>query len=184
MKIISCGCSFTYGSGPSDKSFMLGKVKNYSEFLQEMTSSELENFAFPGCSNYGIIKQVEHAVEKQPDLILFNTTTSMRYEIIRPDKCVEGEPHYKDFSSIKNIGGIICVYVSYYQPIKLGSSKIYAFKLISLNLHIFFYSMIKTICVRHIIERIKIWYHVVLTRSRLENYTPVIYANLMRVFFH
>lgn len=107
MKIISCGCSFTYGSGPSDKSFMLGKVKNYSEFLQDMTSSELENLAFPGCSNYGIIKQVEHAVEKQPDLILFNTTTSMRYEIIRPDKCVEGEPHFKDFSSINNIGGTV-----------------------------------------------------------------------------
>ena len=107
MKIISCGCSFTYGSGPSDESFMLGKVKNYSEFLQELTSSELENFAFPGCSNYGIIKQIEHAVEKQPDLILFNTTTSMRYEIIRPDKCVQGEPHFRDFSSINNIGGTV-----------------------------------------------------------------------------
>lgn len=107
MKGIACGCSFTYGSGPSDKSFMLGKVKNYSEYLSDIAKCDMENLAFPGCSNYGIAVQIRHAIQQKPDFIIFNTTTSMRYEVVRPDKTLDKNPEYTDFSHIDNIGGTV-----------------------------------------------------------------------------
>lgn len=109
MNGISCGCSFTYGSGPSDTSFALGQVKNYTDYLSEMAKCDMQNLAFPGCSNYGIAVQVRHAIEQNPDFIIFNTTTSMRYEFVKLGKTVSDPPRLEDFSNLNNVDSNILV---------------------------------------------------------------------------
>lgn len=113
MILYSCGCSFTYGSGPSDSSVMLGQVKNYSDYLSDLLDLQVTNLSFPGCSNYGIAVQIRHAIEQNPDFIIFNTTTSMRYEFVKLGKEVSGTPTIDDLSSINNINSnIFCGHYS------------------------------------------------------------------------
>ena len=113
MKGISCGCSFTYGSGPCEDSNVLGQVKNYSDYLSEINNYDIDNLAFPGCSNYGITVQIRHAIEQNPDFIIFNTTTSMRYEFVKLGKTTSNPPTLKDFSSLHNSdSNILCGHYS------------------------------------------------------------------------
>ena len=113
MKGISCGCSFTYGSGPGKDTDVLGQLKNYSDCLSEMIDCDIENLAFPGCSNYGITVQIRHAIEQKPDFIIFNTTTSMRYEFVKLGKTTSNPPTLKDFSTLRNIdSNILCGHYS------------------------------------------------------------------------
>lgn len=81
---ITCGCSFSCGIYQSDET-TTSKIKNYSDFLQELTLNtykQKENLSISGGSNYSIVKQIEYAITLNPDLIIFNTTTARRYEFI------------------------------------------------------------------------------------------------------
>jgi hypothetical protein len=95
MKIITCGCSFSTGLYQrEDSSF--GTNKNYTEFLSELLNSEVTNLAIPGASNYCIIKQVEHAIEYKADLVIFNTTTTERFDVVEKND-QKKIPKFEDF---------------------------------------------------------------------------------------
>jgi len=108
MKGISCGCSFTYGTGAISMGAFY-RVKNYSDYLSEINNYNIDNLAFPGCSNYGITVQIRHAIEQNPDFIIFNTTSSMRYEFVKLGKTTSNPPTLKDFSSVHNSDSNILV---------------------------------------------------------------------------
>ncbi len=87
MKVIACGCSWTLGTysrfnDPLSDSDVWTNFTNQS--YATLLSSDTEIWAQNGVSNYAIACQVTDAIEAQPDLIVFNTTVTSRYDIARP----------------------------------------------------------------------------------------------------
>lgn len=80
MKIIVCGCSFNYGF--YFRNGIGSKTNSWVDFLADKSGFEITNLSLPGCSNYAITKQIEYSLNHNPDLVIFNTTTVQRYEII------------------------------------------------------------------------------------------------------
>lgn len=95
MKIIGCGCSFTYGYHKS----IVGptKVKDYISILSALLNAESVNLARPGFSNYAISKQIEHAISLNPDLLIVGVTTPMRIDFSFPEKNFSKRPDIYDF---------------------------------------------------------------------------------------
>ena len=61
MLIITCGDSFTFGEGLSDK------TQAYPYLLQNHYNAELINLAQSGASEYLITTQIEEAVKLKPN---------------------------------------------------------------------------------------------------------------------
>jgi hypothetical protein len=104
MKIIGCGCSWTHGFYWKSKNISPGRNKSYTEFLAETLSADVINLAIPGVSNYAIAKQVEYAISLRPDIIVFNTTTVDRIDLIKKGapNFTQGVPTIRDFVHGRN----------------------------------------------------------------------------------
>jgi hypothetical protein len=90
--IIACGCSFTYGGNWSTKTNQFNSFSSYVDKLGQKLETEIINLSRPGASNYCIVKQIEHAITLNPDLIVFNITTSERIDYVRTGKSLYQRP--------------------------------------------------------------------------------------------
>jgi len=75
MLIITCGDSFTFGEGLSDK------TQAYPYLLQNHYNAELINLAQSGASEYLITTQIEEAVKLKPNLIVVGHTSEYRWQV-------------------------------------------------------------------------------------------------------
>lgn len=94
--LIACGCSWTVGSytEPSNDS-KIWRVNKNNSYANQLPMSDISIWAQNGVSNYAIACQVTDAIKIKPDFILFNTTTTSRYDISRPEFktwCLGGDP--------------------------------------------------------------------------------------------
>jgi hypothetical protein len=96
-KIIACGCSLTYGGNWSSKTTKFNGFPGYPDKLGNLLGAEVINLSRPAASNYCIVKQIEHAITLNPDLIIFNTTTSARVEHVLKGKSVRERPSISNF---------------------------------------------------------------------------------------
>lgn len=89
--LIACGCSWTLGTyskltdplGDSDQ--IWENLQNQS-YAQSLPDCDTTMWAQNGISNYAIACQVSDAIESDCDIIVFNTTTTSRYDIARPNQ--------------------------------------------------------------------------------------------------
>lgn len=104
QKLIACGCSWTLGTHSkltdplADNSEEIWtNLKNIS-YAEKLPANNTIIWAQNGISNYAIACQVSDAIEYQPDFIVFNTTTTSRYEVVKPQSargktwCMDGMP--------------------------------------------------------------------------------------------
>ena len=91
MNVIACGCSWTLGTysrynDPISDSESDSNVwtNYYNQSYASQLSSDSLMWAQNGVSNYAIACQVADAITEKPDLIVFNTTVTSRYDIARP----------------------------------------------------------------------------------------------------
>ncbi len=114
MKIIGCGCSFTYGYANSSieivtkdklsknsKNSLPSKVEDYVVKLSNQLGAEAINLARPGASNYAIAKQVEYAITLDPSLVIIGTTTPLRIDLSFPERKLSSTPTINDFDYSK-----------------------------------------------------------------------------------
>lgn len=63
-----------------------GQDQNYkpswSALLAKKYTSDLKNLSYPGASNFGILLQVEQALKLEPTFVIFNSTSSVRFEVV------------------------------------------------------------------------------------------------------
>lgn len=91
QNLIACGCSWTLGThskfnDPLDNPEEIwSNLKNVS-YSEQLPTDNISMWAQNGVSNYAIACQVSDAIDEKPDLIVFNTTTTSRYDIARPNR--------------------------------------------------------------------------------------------------
>lgn len=89
--IIACGCSWTLGTYVVISECGTDWQLKYNlSYAQQLPVSDITMWAQNSVSNYAIACQVQSAINKQPDFIIFNTTTTDRYDVT---KVSQGWPH-------------------------------------------------------------------------------------------
>ena len=97
-KIIACGCSLTYGGNWSVKTNKFNSFPSYADKLGNILELEVINLSRPASSNYCIVKQIEHAVSLDPNLVIFNMTTAVRIEHMIGGKTLSKRPSLDNFN--------------------------------------------------------------------------------------
>lgn len=82
--LIACGCSWTVGTYVEITGDTWELHKNIS-YAQQLPFTDITSWAQNSVSNFAIACQVSSAIDKQPDFIIFNTTTTDRFDVSKQD---------------------------------------------------------------------------------------------------
>lgn len=89
-KLITCGCSFTYGDGLVEP-----QKTSYGALLGSYLDLQHINLALRGSSNHGVALQIEHALNHYSDIdtIVVSSTSYQRFPVYIDE--YQNEPHNK-----------------------------------------------------------------------------------------
>lgn len=90
--IVFAGCSYVSGWGLTDPK------QSFANIIGERLGKNVLNLAKPGCTNYCITKQIDHAIKLDPEVVVFASTEVMRFDWVKSNSPLKAIPSITDFS--------------------------------------------------------------------------------------